>query len=81
MLESGPAWLHLLFGGLLLLAGQRLFWLFVGVSGFLAGFHLALGIAGPDAGWLPFALALLIGLLGAAIARFLPRLAAGLAGF
>ncbi|HEX7182824.1 MAG TPA: hypothetical protein VF756_13355 [Thermoanaerobaculia bacterium] len=81
MLDSGPGWLYLLFGGLLLLAGQRLFWLFVGVSGFLAGLQLAMGIAGPDAGWLLVVLPLAGGLLGAGIALFLPRLAAGLAGF
>lgn len=81
MLDSGPGWLYLLLGALLLFAGQRLFWLFVGVSGLLAGLQLAVGIAGPDAGWLLAAFALIGGLLGVVIALVLPRVAAGLAGF
>jgi hypothetical protein len=71
----------LLVGIVLLLFGRRLFWLFVGVIGFMAGWHLALGSwrnASPGGRLL---LALVAGLIGVVLALLLQKLAVALAGF
>ena len=67
-------------GGALLVAGRRLFWLFVGAAGFVTGiqlttrfFHGAEGMA--------IIVGLVIGLIFAALAIFLQTLAIGIAGF
>src|SRR5574342_586719 len=67
-------------GGALLLAGRRLFWLFVGAAGFVTGiqlttrfFHGAEGMA--------ILVGLVIGLIFAALAIFLQTLTIGIAGF
>ena len=65
-------------GGLLLLFGRRLFWLFVGVVGFVVVYRLAgayLGSAG--AGW---AAAVVAGVLGAVAAVLVQKLALTVAG-
>jgi hypothetical protein len=71
----------LLAGILLLFFGRRLFWLFVGVIGFMAGWYLALGgwRHAPAGGRL--LLALVAGLLGVLLAIFLQKVAVALAGF
>jgi hypothetical protein len=71
----------LLAGVVLLLFGRRLFWLFVGVIGFMAGWHLALAgwSHGPAGGRL--LLALFAGLLGVVLALLVQKLAVALAGF
>jgi hypothetical protein len=65
----------------LLFFGRRLFWLFVGVIGFMAGWHLALGSwrHSPAGGRL--LLALFAGLLGLLLALVAQKLAVALAGF
>jgi hypothetical protein len=72
--------LVLLAGIALLLAGRRLFWLFVGVVGFFAGLRFALQVLGPRAD-LRWIVALAAGLLGIVLAIALQRLAVALAGF
>lgn len=71
----------LLAGLALLLFGRRLFWLFVGVIGFMAGWHLALGSwsHSPVGGRL--LLAIFAGLLGLVLALMAQKLAVALAGF
>jgi hypothetical protein len=71
----------LLAGIALLFFGRRLFWLFVAVIGFMAGWHLALGgwRASPAGGRL--LLALVAGLLGLFLALVAQKLAVALAGF
>ncbi|MDX1502263.1 MAG: DUF4203 domain-containing protein [Thermoanaerobaculia bacterium] len=68
-------------GGLLLVAGRRLYWLFVGVAGFVVGFLLAerLGLPGPD--WAGLLAALLLGALAAMLAVFFQKVAVGAVGF
>jgi Domain of unknown function (DUF4203) len=79
-LPGGPlAWA--LAGGVLLLAGRRLFWLVLAVAGFLAGALFALQLLKGQAPWLVLALGLVTGLVAAGIAVFLPRAAAVVAGF
>jgi hypothetical protein len=71
----------LLAGIALLFFGRRLFWLFVAVIGFMAGWHLALGgwRHSPAGGRL--LLALFAGLLGLVLALVAQKLAVALAGF
>ncbi len=71
----------LVVGVVLLLFGRRLFWVFVGVVGFMAGWHLALGSWRHSPGGGRLLLALLAGLLGVVLALLLQKLAVALAGF
>lgn len=73
--------LRLLAGALLLLVGRRLFWLFVGLTGFAAGLVLAQRWLADRPDWYSLLIALGIGLLGALLALFLQRIAIGVAGF
>jgi hypothetical protein len=78
---STTALLNIIIGAVLLIFGRRLFWLFVGLIGFLAGFNLAPQLLPGQPDWVIVLLAVLIGLLGALLAIFLQRLAVGIAGF
>src|SRR3954470_4955781 len=72
--------LVLLAGLVLLVAGRRLFWLFVGIVGFFAVYRWFEPHPGaPPSG--PWLLALLAGLVGIVLAIFLQRVAIALAGF
>ena len=81
MLDSlaGPAPIAaLIAGSLLLVVGRRLFWLFVGVVGFLVAYRLAGAyLGGEGAGWVA---AIAAGVLGALAAVFLQKLALTVAG-
>jgi hypothetical protein len=71
---------NLLLGIVLLLLGRKLFWLFVGVAGFLVGLEIAgRFVAGPQGTRLLIAIA--AGILGALIAIFLQKAAIAIAGF
>ena len=74
--------LNVLVGVALLLAGRRLFWLFVAGLGFAVALQLAAHFL-PDGASSPAALvlALVVGIIGAFTARFIQRLAVRLAGF
>jgi|WetSurMetagenome_2_1015567.scaffolds.fasta_scaffold213274_1 hypothetical protein len=72
---------NLIAGIALLIAGRRLFWLFVGVLGFLAGYTLApqyVHATSPDAALIA---AVILGVIGVLVAVFLQRFAVILAGF
>jgi len=67
-------------GGALLLFGRKLFWLFVGVIGFLIGAQIAARfIRGPEL--LTIGAGLLLGIIFAVLAIFVQTLAIGVAGF
>ena len=68
-------------GVIILTLGRKLFWLFVGGVGFIAGIHVATGALYGQPGWIVFLIALLVGLLGALFAVFLQRFAVILSGF
>jgi hypothetical protein len=68
-------------GGLLLVAGRKLFWLFVGVVGFAIAFVLASGYLQIEPEWLSLIIALAAGVAGALLAVVLKQLAIALAGF
>jgi hypothetical protein len=71
----------LLLGGLLLLAGRRLFWIFVGAAGFLLGAGVAAQIAGGAAEWVALLIALAFGLAGLVVSLIVQKLAIVAAGF
>lgn len=73
--------LALVVGGVLLIAGRRLFWLAVGAAGFVVALFLALRFLDPEPLWLLLGLALVAGVAGAVLAVLLQRLAVALAGF
>ncbi len=79
-LPGGPL-VALLFGLSLLLAGRRIFWLVVGVFGFLFAYQLAERYLGAQTEGLELIVAVLAGLAGIVLAIFLQRVAVGLAGF
>ena len=71
----------LVFGLALLLAGRRIFWLVVGVVGFLFGFDLASRVLGLDAEGLGLLIGVFAGVLGIFLAVFLQKFAIGLRRF
>jgi hypothetical protein len=70
----------LLLGGSLLVAGRKLFWLFVGVIGFITGLQLAARFwKGPEG--MNLVVGLVIGVIFALLAIFLETIAIAVAGF
>ncbi|HEY1789962.1 MAG TPA: hypothetical protein VGJ73_17585, partial [Verrucomicrobiae bacterium] len=74
-------WINILVGAVLLVFGRRLFWLFVGCTGFIVGFDLANSLFPGQSQLLIFLIAIGVGLIGAIAAIFLQRLVVGIAGF
>jgi len=74
-------WLRILAGIGLLVLGRKLFWLFVGLIGFVSGIQVATRFFPGQPEWMILAIALTAGVLGALLAVFLQWLAIGLAGF
>src|SRR5215467_8179107 len=73
--------LAFLVGAVLLVLGRRLFWLFVGIVGFVTVYRLSLEALHVHPFAVRLALALVAGLFGVLLAVFVQRLAVGLAGF
>ena len=71
----------ILAGSCLLLFGRKLFWLFVGVSGFLAGIFLVRRFFGGQSELATLVVGIVAGLLGACFAIFLQKMAVAIAGF
>jgi hypothetical protein len=67
-------------GIVLLVFGQRLFWLFVAAMGFIVGTQIAAVVFHHHPGWIIIS-ALFLGLGGAMLAIFLQKMAIGIAGF
>ncbi|SPD76385.1 conserved membrane hypothetical protein [uncultured Desulfobacterium sp.] len=73
--------IHFILGILILFFGRRLFWLFVGIAGFLAGVQFGeLAFAGHPQ-WMILFFAIFLGFLGILAALFLERVAFGISGF
>jgi hypothetical protein len=72
---------HILAGILLLFVGRRLFWLFVGLLGFVAGITFATQYFSNQPSWMLLAIALICGLVGILLAVFLQKLAIAIGGF
>lgn len=73
--------LLIILGIILLLAGRRLYWFFVGVVGFVVGFGLASQYLTNSPYWVVLGVGLLAGFLGAWLATFVQQLAVAAAGF
>jgi hypothetical protein len=72
--------ISIILGGALLIAGRKLFWLFVGAAGFVAGLQLATQFwQGPEI--LAIVIGLVVGVIFALLAIFLQGVAIGVAGF
>jgi hypothetical protein len=72
--------INVILGGALLLAGRKLFWLFVGAVGFITGLQLASSFwQGPET--LALVFGLIIGVIFALLAIFLQTITIGIAGF
>ncbi len=72
---------NVIIGILLLTLGRKLFWLFVGSLGFLAGLQLAEQYFGTQPLWLAWAVAMIFGLLGTLLAVFFQNVAIVVGGF
>lgn len=72
---------NLVLGSVLLVAGRRLFWLFVGATGFLLGYTLANNYFTGESESTVLLLALAVGIIGAVLALFFKKLLVGIAGF
>lgn len=73
--------IHIVLGIVLLAFGRRLFWLFVGAAGFVAGFDAAQQYLALQPDWIIWGVGILCGLVGILLALFFQRLAVGLGGF
>jgi hypothetical protein len=72
--------INLVFGAALLVAGRKLFWLFVGIIGFIVGMQLAAQFwNGPE--WMEILIGVIVGIIFALLAVFIEALAIGAAGF
>jgi len=79
-LTSLPPAGAILVGVLLLFLGRKLFWLFVGAVGFVAGVEIAATVFPHQHDW-ALIVGLILGLIGAVIAIFVQKIALGIAGF
>jgi hypothetical protein len=68
-------------GFVLLVAGRKLYWLFVALIGFALGFTLADMFVKSDATWINWLIAIGLGILGGIMAVGLQKIAVGAAGF
>lgn len=68
-------------GVLLLVLGWKLFWLFVGVVGFVAGLQAVQLYIEPQPFWVLWAVGLVCGIIGAILALFFQKLAIVIGGF
>lgn len=68
-------------GGVLLVLGRKLFWLFVGAVGFAFGVYITRLLLPGLPEWSTLAAGLLLALIGVGLALTLQKLAIGLAGF
>ena len=72
--------INLILGGALLIAGRKLFWLFVGAAGFITGIQLATRFF-QGSGLIAILVGLVIGVIFALLAIFLQAVVIGIAGF
>lgn len=73
--------IRLLIGAALLTLGRKLFWLFVGGIGFMAGITLASRFMGAQSEQMVLLFGIVGGLLGAALAVMLQKMAVAVSGF
>jgi hypothetical protein len=71
----------IILGAALLIFGRRLYWLFVGIAGFLVGTQLGAALFADRPEWVVLLVAAGAGLVGALTAVVVQRIAVALAGF
>jgi hypothetical protein len=81
VIDASSTVLGLVAGALLLIAGRRLFWLFVGLVGFFAGLRFVPTLFSGQPEWMQWLVAALFGLAGMFLAIVMQRFAVALAGF
>jgi hypothetical protein len=79
--NSASLFVPIAIGGLLVFFGRRLFWVFVGGIGFLAGLHFAPALAPGQPPLVILLIGLALGLVGAMLAILLQRAAVAVAGW
>jgi len=72
---------NLILGALLLLAGRRLFWIFVAAAGFFLGTGVATRLATGTSEWVVLVIALAFGLVGLLLSLLAQKLAVAASGF
>ena len=72
---------NIILGLIMLIFGRKLFWLFVGIVGFLAGMKFAGMLFADQSPWMLILGGLAAGVIGALLAAFFQRLAFALGGF
>lgn len=72
---------NLLLGIALLLFGRKLFWLFVGVAGFVLGLSVATSLFAGQPDWIVLLIALIAGVIGAILAVVVQQIAIAIGGF
>ena len=72
---------RILAGGLLLVLGRKLFWLFVAIVGFATGLTVASRFFQSQPEWLQLVIGIGFGLVGAILAYFFQEIAIAVAGF
>ncbi len=73
--------LQFILGFILLTAGRRFYWFFVGAVGFLGGWALSAFVLKDQALWAQLIFALIFAIVGSLLAVFLQRVALSIAGF
>jgi hypothetical protein len=71
----------ILAGGLLLVLGRQLFWLYVALIGFATGLTAASQLFHVEPEWMQLLIGIALGILGALLAYFFQELAVAVAGF
>ncbi|MBI1881882.1 MAG: hypothetical protein HYR94_27220, partial [Chloroflexi bacterium] len=79
--NPGVQIVSILVGIAVLIAGRRLFWLFVGAVGFVVGLSLAFQLLTDQPTWVILVAASILGLIGIVAAIFVQTAAVGIAGF
>jgi len=72
---------RILAGGILLVLGRKLFWLFVAIVGFATGLTVAARFFQDQPEWLQLVVGIAFGLVGALLAYFFQEIAIAVAGF
>ncbi len=78
---SADAAVRILIGVVLLFLGRRLFWVFVGAAGFIAGLNIAETLFAGAQAWTILAVGLIAAVIGAVLAIFLQKVMVAVAGF
>ncbi len=76
-----PPIVSIVAGVLLLIAGRKLFWLFIAITGFFVGMEVARDLFTSQPEWVVWVFAAGAGLIGAVLAILFERIAFALAGF